>query len=56
MTNYFIAVFLGHQWDGINVVAVSTTLDKSETFEIVRKSYDLNLVRIKAPNLSYRDN
>jgi hypothetical protein len=55
MSNYFVAVFPGHQWDGINVVAVSTTLDKSKTFEIVRKSDDLNRVRIKAPNLCYRD-
>uniref|UniRef100_A0A2N9ECL6 DUF7910 domain-containing protein n=1 Tax=Fagus sylvatica TaxID=28930 RepID=A0A2N9ECL6_FAGSY len=33
-----------------NVVAVSTTPGKSETFVIVRKSDDLNRVRIKAPN------
>ncbi|KAF8377279.1 hypothetical protein HHK36_030654 [Tetracentron sinense] len=36
--------------DGINVVAVSNTTGRSETFEIVRKSDDLNRVRIRATN------
>ncbi|KAJ4966753.1 hypothetical protein NE237_018602 [Protea cynaroides] len=34
----------------INVVAVSNISGRSETFEIVRKSDDLNRVRIRAPN------
>ncbi|KAJ4965932.1 hypothetical protein NE237_017781 [Protea cynaroides] len=36
--------------NGINIVAVSNISGTSETFEIVRKSDDLNRVRIRAPN------
>ncbi|EXC06703.1 putative glucan 1,3-beta-glucosidase A [Morus notabilis] len=35
---------------GVKVVAEAKTPGRSETFEIVRKSGDLNRVRIKAPN------
>ncbi|KAK7844121.1 hypothetical protein CFP56_011609, partial [Quercus suber] len=43
-------VGLNNNGNGIDVVAVSTTPGKSETFEIVRKSDDKSRVRIRAPN------
>ena len=41
---------LNNNGNGIDVVAVSTTPGKSETFEIVRKSDDKSRVQIRAPN------
>ena len=43
-------VGLNNNGNGIDVVAVSTTPGKSETFEIVRKSDDKSRVQIRAPN------
>ncbi|GJW64313.1 probable glucan 1,3-beta-glucosidase A [Tanacetum coccineum] len=42
--------FLGLDSTGINLVATSTDSEKSGIFEIIRKSDDPSLVRIKAPN------
>ncbi|KAF6149181.1 hypothetical protein GIB67_026037 [Kingdonia uniflora] len=46
--NQFIG--LDKQGDGITIVAVSNTTGAAETFQIVRKTDDLNRIRIKAPN------
>ncbi|XP_050264422.1 probable glucan 1,3-beta-glucosidase A isoform X1 [Quercus robur] len=43
-------VGLNNNGNGIDVVAVSTSPGKSETFEIVRKPDDKSRVRIRAPN------
>ncbi|KAL5559051.1 hypothetical protein UlMin_035262 [Ulmus minor] len=42
--------FVGLKRNGIDVVAVSNTTGRSETFEIVRKADNSKLVRIKASN------
>lgn len=39
--------------NGINIVAVSNTTGRTETFEIVRRSGDLKRIRIKASNGFY---
>ncbi|XXG70693.1 hypothetical protein AAC387_Pa07g0117 [Persea americana] len=55
-TSFQMRVFNGQfigvdkQGQGVDLVAVSNTSGRWETFEIVRKSDDLNRVRIKAPN------
>lgn len=55
-TSFQMRVFNGQfigvdkQGQGVDLVAVSKTSGRWETFEIVRKSDDLNRVRIKAPN------
>lgn len=41
---------MGLKGNGVDVVAESNEPGRSETFQIVRKSGDLNRVRIKAPN------
>ncbi|KAJ0515746.1 putative glucan 1,3-beta-glucosidase [Helianthus annuus] len=56
-TSFHIRVFnkqfLGLDSSGINLVAVSTDYNTSGVFEIIRKSDDPSLVRIKAPNGSF---
>ncbi|KAF5780008.1 putative actin-crosslinking, fascin, glycoside hydrolase superfamily [Helianthus annuus] len=56
-TSFHIRVFnkqfLGLDSSGINLVAVSTDYKTSGVFEIIRKSDDPSLVRIKAPNGSF---
>jgi hypothetical protein len=55
-TNFNFRVFnkqfagLDTNGNGIDIVAVSSTPGRSETFEIVRNSNDTSRVRIKASN------
>ncbi|XP_022015752.1 uncharacterized protein LOC110939284 [Helianthus annuus] len=49
----FYKQFIGLDSTGIKLVAIATDYKTSDVFEIIRKSDDPSLVRIKAPNGSF---